>query len=89
VKLVRELYGTVTADRATAGLLVTTSYFSRQAIEFVENIPHQLSLKDYMDLKQWIDDIYLKNIPKNCPYSGRHKIQSWLLRLQPVNYTYQ
>jgi restriction system protein len=60
VKLVRELYGTVTADRATAGLLVTTSYFSKQAIDFVENIRHQMSLKDFLDLKQWINEIYLK-----------------------------
>ena len=31
VGLVRELYGTVNADNATAGIMVTTSYFSRDA----------------------------------------------------------
>jgi restriction system protein len=60
VKLVRELFGTVTADRATAGLLVTTSYFSKEAINFVENVRHQMSLKNFLDLKQWINNIYLE-----------------------------
>lgn len=61
VKLVRELYGTIAADRATAGLLVTTSYFSKAARDFVENVQNQLSLKDYLDLQNWITNIYRKN----------------------------
>jgi restriction system protein len=60
VKFVRELYGTISADRATAGLLVTTSYFSKEAKDFVENVQNQLSLKGYLELKNWIRDIYLK-----------------------------
>ena len=60
VKFVRELYGTISADRATAGLLVTTSYFSKEAKDFVENVQNQLSLKGYLELKKWIKDIYLK-----------------------------
>lgn len=57
VNLVRELYGTISADRATAGLLVTSSYFTSDAISFTQNIQHQLSLKGYLDLKQWIKDL--------------------------------
>ena len=60
VKFVRELYGTISADRATAGLLVTTSYFSKEAKDFVENVQNQLSLKGYLELKKWIREIYLK-----------------------------
>ena len=60
VKFVRELYGTISADRATAGLLVTTSYFSKEAEDFVENVQNQLSLKGYLELKNWIRDVYLK-----------------------------
>ena len=60
VKLVRELYGTVSADRATAGILVTTSYFSKQAIDFVENVRNRLSLKNYLELRKWINDTYLR-----------------------------
>lgn len=54
VRLVRELYGTVVADRATAGLLVTSSYFSKEARDFTEQIKTQMSLMEYIDLKNWI-----------------------------------
>lgn len=50
VSLVRELYGTVSADRATAGLLVTTSYFTEDAIKFKNQVKHQLELMDYVRL---------------------------------------
>ncbi|MCC8146296.1 MAG: restriction endonuclease, partial [Bacteroidales bacterium] len=59
VNLVRELYGTISADRATAGLLITSSYFTKDAIEFTKNIQHQLSLKGYIDIKKWISEICL------------------------------
>ena len=64
VNLVRELYGTLSHDRATAGLMVTTSSFSKEAIEFAQNIKYQLSLKDFIDLKQWANRI------KNPNYSA-------------------
>jgi len=60
VRMVRELYGTVCADRATAGLLISTSYFSPDAKKFVEKISNQISLKDYLELKEWINQVYLK-----------------------------
>ena len=50
VGLIRQLYGTVIADKATAGLYVTASYYTRDAKEFTETIKHQMSLKDYNDL---------------------------------------
>ena len=54
VRLVRELYGTVIADRATAGLLVTSSYFSKEAKAFTEQIKTQISLLEFADLKNWV-----------------------------------
>ncbi len=54
VRFVRELYGTVIADRATAGLIVTSSYFSKEAIKFTEQVKNQMSLMEFIDLKKWI-----------------------------------
>ena len=57
VGLVRELYGTVEADKATAGMMITTSYFSKAAKEFTEQIKHRMTLKDYNDLVQALSSI--------------------------------
>jgi HJR/Mrr/RecB family endonuclease len=54
VNIVRELYGSVIADRATAGILVTSSYFSPDAEDFTSKIKHQMSLADYLKLCEWI-----------------------------------
>ena len=56
VKVVRQLYGVLTQERATAGLIVTTSYFTRDALSFRESIKHQMGLKDYKELSAWIKD---------------------------------
>ena len=58
VNLVRELAGTVLADRVTAGILVTSSYFSPDAIVFSNQLEHQLSLVDYLKLKDWINEAH-------------------------------
>lgn len=57
VSLVRALYGTVTQERATAGILVTTSYFTKDAISFRESIKYQLGLRDYDSLTHWIKKV--------------------------------
>lgn len=57
VKLVRELYGTVMADDATDGMIITTSYFTRDAKEYRDKIKHRMTLKDYNDLIQEINNI--------------------------------
>lgn len=54
VDLVRNLYGVVEAERATAGLLVTTSYFTDEAISFRNQVKHRLALKDYKNLVKWL-----------------------------------
>jgi restriction system protein len=55
VEPVRELYGVVEHDRATAGLLVTTSSFTRGAREFQLPVKQRLSLHDYDSLVSWLD----------------------------------
>lgn len=55
VRLVRELYGTVMADKATAGIMITSSYFSNDAKEYSEKIKHQMNLIDYNFLYNWIN----------------------------------
>lgn len=57
VKIVRELYGTVMADDATAGMIITTSYFTKDAKEYRDKIKHRMTLKDYNDLIQEINNI--------------------------------
>lgn len=57
VNLVRELYGTISADEATAGLLITSSYFSKDAINFKNKVKHRISLMDYVQLISEIQKI--------------------------------
>ncbi len=54
VSLVRTLYGVVEAERASAGLLVTTSYFTKDAVKFRETIRHRMGLRDYNELVTWL-----------------------------------
>jgi len=54
VSLVRTLYGVVEAEKANAGVLVTTSYFTNEAIKFRDTIRHRMSFKDYENLLEWI-----------------------------------
>lgn len=56
VGLVRQLYGTVEADRATAGIMVTTSYFSEDARRFQQKIKSRMNLIDYSELMKQIMD---------------------------------
>jgi len=54
VALLRALYGVVAADKATMGVLVTTSRFSRDAMSFQQTVKHQMSLRQYEDLVSWL-----------------------------------
>lgn len=54
ISIVRALYGVVEAEKANAGILVTTSYFTKEAMKFRDNIHHRMSFKDYENLLEWI-----------------------------------
>ncbi|MCP9851233.1 restriction endonuclease [Cyanobium sp. Morenito 9A2] len=56
VEIVRSLYGVIQTQRATAGAIVTTSFFTAGAQEFQRQVQHQLHLHDYLVLQRWIKD---------------------------------
>jgi CheY-like chemotaxis protein len=57
VALVRSLHGVLEKTRATAAMLVTTSYFTRDAQEFQQDLMHRLHLRDYIALKSWLKQL--------------------------------
>lgn len=54
VEIVRSLHGVVQTERATAGAIVTTSFFTSGAREYQQRIEHQMQLHDYITLQTWI-----------------------------------
>ncbi len=54
VEIVRSLYGVVCEKRANAGLIVTTSTFSKPAIATSRSLGSQLALRDYNGLLEWM-----------------------------------
>lgn len=57
VDLVRQLYGTLEAKRATAGMIVTTSFFSKGAKEFQDSLKYRVKLHDYIEVQKWMGRI--------------------------------
>ncbi len=56
VGIIRQLYGVVQAERATAGIVATTSFFTPDAKEFQNQIDHQMSLQDYFGIQKWLQE---------------------------------
>jgi hypothetical protein len=54
VEVVRQLYGVVQQQRASIGLVATTSYFTRDAIEFQRPISATLTLRDFDEIANWL-----------------------------------
>lgn len=54
VQIVRALHGVVQQKRATAGVIATTSYFTKGAQEFRQELAHQMQLADYVELQSWL-----------------------------------
>ena len=54
IAIVQRLYGVLSQERATAGLVVTTSRFSKDALTFAETVRHQIGLRDYENVKRWL-----------------------------------
>lgn len=57
VEVVRSLYGVVQAQRATAGAVVSTSYFTSCAEHYRRQVQHQMHLHDYLALRKWLNDL--------------------------------
>lgn len=54
VQLVRALHGVVQKVRANAGVLVTTSFFTKGAQEYADEMNYTLHLHDFLTLKKWL-----------------------------------
>lgn len=57
VGIVREFFGTLNYTRADAGIIATTSFFTRGAKEFQKNIRNQMRFKDYFGIVDWLGKI--------------------------------
>jgi restriction system protein len=72
VSAVRDLYGTMIAEGATKGILVTTSYFGRDSREFAKDKP--LTLIDGENLvhmfQQHGHNVHIALLPKGDPRRG-------------------
>ncbi|MBO9154433.1 restriction endonuclease [Chitinophaga sp. GCM10012297] len=52
-ELVRGLYGVKIAERYNKAVLVTTSTFTKGAIDFVKPLKLELDLKDFNNVAEW------------------------------------
>lgn len=55
VEIVRGLYGAKMAKSATKGIIATTSYFTKDAIDFATPLQYELSLNDFDAVKKWLE----------------------------------
>jgi restriction system protein len=56
VEIVRALNGVVQSKQATAGAIVTTSYFTTGAEKFQREQEHRMHLHDYIVLRRWVSE---------------------------------
>jgi len=56
VGLVRTMYGTLSVEKASHGIIATTSRFTKGAQDLAEQYKYQLSLKDHADIVKWIEN---------------------------------
>lgn len=54
VGIIREVAGVHNMRKATKSIIVTTSFFSQDAIKEAQMMENQLDLKDFNDLKNWL-----------------------------------
>jgi restriction system protein len=54
IGVVQRLLGVVEQHRATKGIVVTTSTFTRDALEVAQNARHRLALNEYSTLAHWL-----------------------------------
>jgi len=55
IKPVRELFGVKQDERATKAILATTSYFSKDALQFFDRNKWELESRDFEGLMDWIE----------------------------------
>lgn len=56
VSVVRQLLGVVEVEKASAGVIATTSRFTKGALELRQQYPFRLGLQDYFDVQKLLRD---------------------------------
>ena len=54
ISIVREVIGVHTSDNPNKSLIVTTSYFTRDAQELAKKFENSMDLRDFNDIKTWL-----------------------------------
>lgn len=54
VEIVRGLYGVVEANKASTGLIATTSFFTKGAVQFREQVPYRMKLADFNAMRNFL-----------------------------------
>lgn len=57
VSVIRDLYGVLSKEKATYGIVVTTSDFTKPAQDFQQDVKFQMSLKNYNSIQKWLCSI--------------------------------
>lgn len=55
VGIIRDVAGVQYLDKPSKSIIVTTSFFTRDAQETAKKIENQLDLKDFNDIKNWLE----------------------------------
>lgn len=61
IGMVRTLYGTLDIEKASHGIIASTTTFSKDARIFEKQHKYQISLKDHHDIYHWIEKVYNNN----------------------------
>lgn len=56
VRLIREIIGVHSIHKPAKSIIVTTSFFTKDAINEAKTFENQLDLKDYNDIKSWLQN---------------------------------
>ena len=70
IDIVQRLYGVKIAEKANVGMVITTSSYTKPAINFQKTVGTELALKDYHDLIEWINLVKKKNDEISSVSSG-------------------
>ncbi len=62
IDVIQRLYGVVSAEKATGGIIATTSYFTKPAKDYIQEhqLEHQLTLQDYNTISDILKSLQYK-----------------------------
>ena len=74
--VLRDLLGTIIAEEAHGGIIVTTSFFSREATEWIGRAPKPIKLVDGHELLKFIESAYPLGspVPEDFVTNRRHPL---------------